>query len=68
MWPSPPHARVWGVDSGVRHSVEGSDYGAVRVGECWVLLTQHLGQHMDGEGVVGLEASALLIGRAAVGV
>lgn len=28
----PPHLTVWGIDSGVRHSVGGSDYGAVRVG------------------------------------
>ena len=28
----PPHAAVWGVDSGVRHSVGGSDYGRVRTG------------------------------------
>jgi galactokinase len=26
------HAAVWGVDSGIRHSVGGSDYGAVRAG------------------------------------
>ena len=30
--PLPPHLRFWGVDSGIRHSVGGSDYGAVRVG------------------------------------
>ena len=29
--PIPPHARFWGIDSGVRHSVGGSDYGTVRV-------------------------------------
>ncbi len=28
----PPHVAVWGVDSGTRHSVGGSDYGSVRVG------------------------------------
>lgn len=26
----PPNAAVWGIDSGVRHSVGGSDYGSVR--------------------------------------
>ena len=26
----PPQARFWGIDSGVRHSVGGSDYGTVR--------------------------------------
>jgi L-arabinokinase len=26
------HAGVWGIDSGIRHSVGGSDYGAVRAG------------------------------------
>jgi hypothetical protein len=28
----PPHLRIWGVDSGVRHYVGGSDYAAVRAG------------------------------------
>jgi len=28
----PPHAAVWGIDSGVRHYVGGSDYGKVRTG------------------------------------
>ncbi|GLC38948.1 hypothetical protein PLESTB_000464600 [Pleodorina starrii] len=28
----PEHVAVWGVDSGIRHSVGGSDYGSVRVG------------------------------------
>ena len=28
----PPDLRVWGLDSGVRHSVGGGDYGSVRVG------------------------------------
>ncbi|GIL42991.1 hypothetical protein Vafri_809 [Volvox africanus] len=28
----PEHIAVWGVDSGIRHSVGGSDYGSVRVG------------------------------------
>lgn len=28
----PDHVAVWGVDSGIRHSVGGSDYGSVRVG------------------------------------
>jgi L-arabinokinase len=26
--PLPPHLRLWGIDSGLRHSVGGSDYGA----------------------------------------
>ena len=30
--PIPDHLRFWGVDSGIRHSVGGSDYGAVRTG------------------------------------
>jgi L-arabinokinase len=28
----PDGLRVWGIDSGIRHAVTGSDYGAVRVG------------------------------------
>lgn len=39
--PIPAHARVWGVDSGVRHSVGGSDYGAVRVGAFMGLAVAH---------------------------
>jgi L-arabinokinase len=30
--PIPSHIRLWGVDSGIRHSVGGADYGSVRVG------------------------------------
>lgn len=26
----PPHLRLWGIDSGIRHSVGGADYGSVR--------------------------------------
>ncbi|HEX6289787.1 MAG TPA: galactokinase family protein [Herpetosiphonaceae bacterium] len=28
----PPEVEVWGIDSGIRHTVSGSDYGSVRVG------------------------------------
>ncbi|KAI5062302.1 hypothetical protein GOP47_0022841 [Adiantum capillus-veneris] len=28
----PTHIRFWGIDSGIRHSVGGTDYGSVRVG------------------------------------
>ncbi|KAL9227165.1 hypothetical protein vseg_002890 [Gypsophila vaccaria] len=28
----PNHIRVWGIDSGIRHSVGGADYGSVRIG------------------------------------
>lgn len=28
----PTHLRFWGIDSGIRHSVGGTDYGSVRVG------------------------------------
>lgn len=28
----PPHIHFWGIDSGIRHSVGGADYGSVRVG------------------------------------
>lgn len=28
----PPALEVWGIDSGIRHSVSGADYGSVRVG------------------------------------
>lgn len=30
--PIPAHVAFWGVDSGIRHSVGGADYGSVRVG------------------------------------
>src|SRR5262249_9819445 len=32
MIPIPEELAIWGLDSGVRHSVGGSDYGAVRAG------------------------------------
>jgi L-arabinokinase len=32
MIPLPPQLKLWGIDSGVRHSVGGSDYGSVRAG------------------------------------
>ncbi|XP_015971773.1 L-arabinokinase [Arachis duranensis] len=28
----PNHIRVWGIDSGIRHSIGGADYGSVRIG------------------------------------
>ncbi|XP_057959403.1 L-arabinokinase-like [Malania oleifera] len=28
----PAHVRFWGIDSGIRHSVGGADYGSVRIG------------------------------------
>ncbi|KAK4389063.1 L-arabinokinase [Sesamum angolense] len=28
----PSHVRVWAIDSGIRHSVGGADYGSVRIG------------------------------------
>jgi hypothetical protein len=28
----PQHVQFWGIDSGIRHSVGGADYGSVRVG------------------------------------
>eukprot|EP00937_MAST-01D_sp_MAST-1D-sp2_P000043 g43.t1 len=30
--PIPTHIKFWGIDSGIRHSVGGADYGTVRVG------------------------------------
>eukprot|EP00873_Tetraselmis_striata_P044860 jgi/Tetstr1/465124/TSEL_009847.t1 len=30
--PLPPHVAVWGLDSGIRHAVVGTDYGLVRTG------------------------------------
>ena len=27
----PPNLKLWGIDSGVRHSVGGQDYGSVRI-------------------------------------
>lgn len=28
----PPHIQFWGIDSGIKHSVGGADYGSVRIG------------------------------------
>ncbi|GLV57438.1 galactokinase [Dictyobacter sp. S3.2.2.5] len=30
--PLPENVEIWGIDSGVRHSVSGADYGSVRIG------------------------------------
>jgi galactokinase len=32
MIDQPPQLKLWGIDSGIRHSVGGSDYGSVRAG------------------------------------
>lgn len=55
----PVGARVWGVDSGARHSVGGSDYGAVRVGAFMgaAILGDHLGGR--GAGLAGLPGGHL---------
>ncbi|CAL9110946.1 unnamed protein product [Musa textilis] len=59
----PTHIRFWGLDSGIRHSVGGTDYGSVRIGafmgrriiksEATSLLSNSLAnvnvsQHVDG--------------------
>ncbi|HLM24830.1 MAG TPA: hypothetical protein VK274_07205 [Pyrinomonadaceae bacterium] len=38
----PPQLKLWGIDSGIRHSVGGSDYGSVRAGA-------FMGQRIIGE-------------------
>jgi galactokinase len=54
--PIPEDLSIWGLDSGVRHSVGGSDYGAVRAGA-------YMGYRMIAE-MAGLRASrAASIGR-----
>ncbi|PKA51422.1 L-arabinokinase [Apostasia shenzhenica] len=44
----PNHIRFWGLDSGIRHSVGGKDYGSVRIGA------------FMGRKIIKSEASALL--------
>ncbi|CAA6671179.1 unnamed protein product [Spirodela intermedia] len=44
----PTHIRFWGIDSGIRHSVGGTDYGSVRIGT------------FMGRKIIKSEASALL--------
>jgi len=39
----PPQLKLWGIDSGIRHSVGGSDYGSVRAGA-------FMGHRIIGEG------------------
>lgn len=48
--PIPSHVRFWGIDSGVCHSVGGSDYGSVRTAAFMgrALLRQHLKKLGDG--------------------
>lgn len=49
--PIPPHIRLWGIDSGVRHSVGGSDYGTVRAAAFMglALIRAHLRSHGQAE-------------------
>ncbi|KAJ4959558.1 hypothetical protein NE237_026669 [Protea cynaroides] len=55
----PPHVRFWGIDSGIRHSVGGTDYGSVRIGAFMgrkmiksmaLSLLSHSHQLVDGNG------------------
>lgn len=72
----PNHIRFWGIDSGIRHSVGGTDYGSVRIGAFMgrkiiksvasTLLSQSLSingmtpEDTDEDGVELLEAEASL--------
>ncbi|KAL3502183.1 hypothetical protein ACH5RR_036632 [Cinchona calisaya] len=72
----PSHIRFWGIDSGIRHSVGGTDYGSVRVGAFMgrriiksvasTLLSQSLSSNgttpddSEEDGVELLESEALL--------
>nr|XP_027099581.1 L-arabinokinase-like isoform X1 [Coffea arabica]XP_027099582.1 L-arabinokinase-like isoform X1 [Coffea arabica] len=72
----PSHIRFWGIDSGIRHSVGGTDYGSVRVGAFMgrriikyiasTLLSQSLSangmtpEDVEEDGVELLESEALL--------
>lgn len=49
----PPCMKFWGIDSGIRHSVEGSDYTSVRIGAFMglkiLLQTLHNEFHVDDD-------------------
>ena len=54
----PEELEVWGIDSGIRHAVSGSDYGAVRVGA-------FMGYRVVAD-LAGLSASAAGPGRVSI--
>jgi len=55
----PPNAAVWGIDSGVRHSVGGSDYGSVRAAAFMgrAIVSAHA-QQLPAHGPARLSASS----------
>ncbi len=55
----PPELEVWGIDSGIRHAVSGTDYGAVRVGA-------FMGYRMIA-GMAGLAITSAADGRVEIG-
>ena len=57
----PDHLRFWGIDSGVRHSVGGSDYGSVRVG---AFMGLRIASGMESDAQVGFGAWGLRCLRA----
>ena len=48
----PDEIAVWGLDSGVRHSVSGADYGSVRVGAFmgYRIIAEHAGLAVEASG------------------
>jgi L-arabinokinase len=51
--PIPPGVALWGIDSGIRHAVSGSEYSAVRCGA-------FMGYRMIAEAAGGIEAAQAL--------
>lgn len=53
--PLPPRLGVWGIDSGIRHAVSGSDYTAVRVGAFmgYRILAERVGLAAKADGPAG---------------
>jgi len=53
--PLPPALGVWGIDSGIRHAVSGSDYTAVRVGAFmgYRILAERVGLAAKADGPAG---------------
>jgi len=51
----PPSIAVWGIDSGIRHAVSGSDYGSVRTGAFmgYRMLAEFAGLQADDDAAYG---------------
>jgi L-arabinokinase len=67
----PPHLKFWGIDSGIRHSVGGADYGSVRVGAFMgrrIMAVRDVVASAESGGVAGRQASGSMTVASAAAV